>query len=205
MIKRIIQKFQDLTTVYKVITIIVSLSVIAAVTFAVYTAVTPNNKLKLKEESFVFEYGYSYSYEKSYYIDADKEILDKITVKINGEDIDNPATYDLSEEQWLDIYDVGTYKGVATYEDEKVEFLVEIKDTTKPEFISFNKEITVKVNDEKVEFESYFYAGDLSDVTLSVDTSDVDLSKAGSYEITVVAEDEYGNKTEKTATVIVEK
>lgn len=205
MIKRIIQKFQDLTIVYKVITIIISLAILGVAIFAVYTVTTPTNKLKLKEEAFVFEYGYSYSYDKSSYIDADKEVLDKTIVMINGEDIDNPPTYDLSEEQWLDIYDVGTYKGVATYEDEKVEFIVEIKDTTKPEFISFHNEITVKVNDENVEFESYFYAGDLSDVTLSVDTSDVDLSKVGSYEITVVAEDVHGNKTEKTSKITVEE
>lgn len=203
--RKLFEKFQNLNIIPKVITIIVSLAILGVAIFAVYTAVTPTNNLKLKEESFVFEYGYAYSYDKSHYIDADKEVLDKTKVMINGEDIDNPATYDLSEEQWLDIYDVGTYKGIATYKDEEIEFLVEIKDTTKPEFISFHNEITVKANTENVVFEDYFYAGDLSEVTLRVDVSDVDLSKVGSYEIRVVAEDEHGNKTEKTSTVIVEE
>lgn len=79
---------------------------------------------------------------------------------------------------------------------------VEIKDTTAPEFVDFKDEIKIEQNAQDVELKDYFKAKDLSKVTITVEGK-ADLSKTGEYEVTVIAADEYENKTEKNAKIFV--
>lgn len=105
-----------------------------------------------------------------------------------------------------------TYKGkvtMKTWSGQKSEDIkVVVKDTTAPEFTkSLPAQIKVEQNAQGVKWESYFskdMAKDLQEVTISVSGTDkVDLTKAGSYKVSVHAKDKSGNETQKEVEVMV--
>jgi len=189
----------------RVILVVSSLIMIVAISLGLYSFMKTPEKpaIELKKEVFIFEFGYSYSYDKTYYVSCDPKILNEVKIIINGNDLDYLINYDITLEGWLELYAVGQYEGVATYKNTELKFIVEIKDTTAPELETL-EEIRLRLNQENVVFENYYYANDYSEVEIVVDSSKVNLAAEGSYEITVTAEDIYGNKTTIIDEVIVE-
>lgn len=145
----------------------------------------------------------------------------KVIVKENiiaeyGEELDNNILFDakksdagvsVKEVKDFDANKVGDQEVTVTFANKdgktkSMEIKLTVKDTVKPEFVDFKKEITIERNAENVKLEDYFIAKDKAPVTISVDGK-VDLSKNGKYEIKVTATDSNGNKTDAQSCVVV--
>lgn len=182
--------------------IISGIAVITVVVIAVIIMSQP--KLVVKAETMDVEYGNEISTKASDYLDAekvDKDIIAKTNVTI---DISN---HDKSDNEYISI---GEYLVKLTYEDETVEVKVNVKDTTKPIFDKFEKEIEItkdcKPTDDVLnELLKKFTAKDLQKVTISLDDSKVDYSKEGTYKATVQAADASNNETTQETTIKVVK
>ncbi|MDF9837048.1 MULTISPECIES: hypothetical protein [unclassified Breznakia] len=173
---------------------------------------TNNERIELRKKEFVFEFGLSYSYNKEDYIKADKEILEKTKVMINGIDLDEPRK-DLNTtiEGWLELYPVKEYKGIATYKDQTLEFIVKIEDTTPPEFNNFQEEVEIKHGSDD-HIENMFQASDYSEVKIiiniagdefDIQATDFANMEVGEYDIIVIAVDSYNNRIKKQSRIIV--
>ena len=133
-----------------------------------------------------------------------------------GEELDNSLLFDdkksdpgikVKEIKNFDKNKAGDQKITVTFinKDEKtksIKIKLIVKDTVKPTFVDFKKEITIEQNAENVKLEDYFVADDKAPVTISVDGK-VDLTKTGKYEIKVTATDSNGNKTDAQSCVVV--
>lgn len=102
-----------------------------------------------------------------------------------------------------EIFAVGKYTLIIDYSDDKepLQLPAEIKDTIAPEFKDFKDKVSIDYGYAK-DLTDLFSATDLADVTISVD-GEVNTKKAGDYEVTIIAEDAHGNKTEKDCTITV--
>ena len=133
-----------------------------------------------------------------------------------GEELDNSLLFDdkksdpgikVKEIKNFNKNKAGDQKITVTFinKDEKtksIKIKLTVKDTVKPSFVDFKKEITIEQNAENVKLEDYFIADDKAPVTISVDGK-VDLNKTGKYEIKVTAADSNGNKTDAQSCVVV--
>lgn len=178
-----------------VVVLIIALGII--VIFAL-----PKDNLALKESNFIFELGDEVPFEVSYYLDVNNEkYLSNSKIRFKYEYLvdttDNQITSLNSE-----YLAVGEYELYIEYNDIKYPFVIEVRDTTKPEFIDFQETIVLEQDAVDVDLADYFNANDLSSVTIVVE-SDLDISVAGEYSATIRAEDYYHNITEKEATIIV--
>ena len=158
---------------------------------------TDSNYLTLKSDQFAVEYGYFISQNVADYLveDTKEEVLTNAKVKVSAEnekDKEYPA--------------IGTYDGNISYEKEKVEFKVEVKDTTAPTF-SVTKNLTVPFGTEMSEkkLKSYFKVEDLQEVTLTVDDGGYNPKKEGKYIIKAKATDKSNNIAEYQFTITVDK
>ena len=182
--------------------IISGIAVITVVVIAVIIMSQP--KLVVKAETMDVEYGNEISTKAFDYLDAekvDKDIIAKTNVTI---DISN---HDKSDNEYISI---GEYLVKLTYEDETVEVKVNVKDTTKPIFDKFEKEIEItkdcKPTDDVLnELLKKFTAKDLQKVTISLDDSEVDYSKEGTYKATVQAVDASKNEATQETTIKIVK
>lgn len=160
-------------------------------------------KIELKKETFVYEYGEQYSFDAKEYIKADKKVLKDTKIEIQNKNVKVcPKDAECDAFVLTDVYQVGKYKGTATYQDEKLEFIVEIKDTTKPTFEDFQDKVEVAKYFDG-DLVTNFKATDLSEVVVTVDTKDVDFSTSGDYKAKAIATDKYKNKITKEFTIIV--
>lgn len=75
-----------------------------------------------------------------------------------------------------------------------------IKDTTPPKITQKNN--TVEIN-SNVDLKTLFDVSDLSDCNFSVNSDGFDISKAGSYDVNVIASDKYDNQTSQKFTITV--
>ncbi|MDF9837057.1 MULTISPECIES: hypothetical protein [unclassified Breznakia] len=189
------------------------LIIVSMVTVLIGCGTNDDEKIKLKQDEFIVEFGMSYSYNKADYIKADKEILEKTKVTINGEDLDNPPVLDTTFEQWLEIYAVGEYEGVATYNNQTLRFTVKIEDTTPPEWFYFPAEIEIEKGSYD-HVQMLFKATDYSGVRIVINNlsdesnkNDLDFAnmEVGEYEIDVIAMDKYGNKISERSKVVVKE
>lgn len=160
---------------------------------------------QLTEKSVTLEYGenpYEEIQPESVIKDYDK-IKDQYEFKMMllDEDEKEIEQEDIKEDEPVAV---GSYTMKIEYDEEQepIQLVVEIKDTTAPEFVDFKDEIKIEQNARDVELKDYFKAKDLSEVTIAV-KGEVDLTKTGTYEVTVIAADEYDNKAEKAAKVVV--
>lgn len=159
--------------------------------------------MELKKENFIVEYGEQYSTKASDYIKADNDVLEDVVIKVENKHAKEcPAGSQCAEFLITDVYRVGTYKATATYKKEKLEFTIEIKDTTKPVFKDFKEKVEVP-REYTGDLSKEYTAEDLSEVTITVDTKEVDFNKAGEYKAKVTATDKNKNKTTKEFTVVV--
>lgn len=151
-------------------------------------------KIELKSKEFNYEFGEKISSNASSYLK-------------NGEAIKNIKAYKLSSETLKikndnfimkdsDVIPIGKYTITVSYKNKKEEFVIKVADTIAPEFISYKELIELEETSENVDLTSYFEATDLSDVTLSIE-GEYDLSKAGEYNLKVLAKDKNSNVTFK--------
>ena len=169
--------------------IIIISSIIAVILIAVAIAILLQNITKLKVvDNFTIELGNEISTNVADYVldNTDEKVVKNTTVEIVG--LDESSEYP----------SVGDYVVKVKYKNQVREVIVTVEDTTKPVFKDFNKDITIYTG-EQVDWNTLFVADDLSDVTISVDDSNIDYSKAGTYQIEVVATDSSNNSVSETA------
>ncbi|MBP3871909.1 MAG: D-alanyl-D-alanine carboxypeptidase family protein [Faecalicoccus sp.] len=132
------------------------------------------------------------SYELEYGKPLDVEIIEK---ECSVTDLDISS---ITMENEQDYPAVGEY--VLQAQDGEVTLIV--KDTTKPEIVTDS--LTVELNGQ-TDFKDRIEVNDLSECTVTVDTSKVDFTVPGEYTIMAKAVDASGNEAEKDITVIVEE
>ena len=182
--------------------IISGIAVITVVVIAMIILSQP--KLVVKAETMDIEYGNEISTKAEDYLDTekvDKDIIAKTNVTV---DISN---HDKSDNEYISI---GEYLVKLTYEDETVEVKVNVKDTTKPTFDKFEKEIEITkdckpAGEELSKLLKKFTAKDLQNITISLDDSKVDYSKEGTYRATVKAVDASKNEATQETTIKIVK
>lgn len=183
----------------KIIISLVVLIIICIIGFVIYNS--KKSSLSLKDKLMI-EYGEKASENLQDYIDftnfsdeEKKEILDHAVLKIE----------DLNIKEGNDFPEVGEYKVIVTYLDQKETTVLSVKDTTRPEFKEFSETLTYTrdCTPKKEELAKKFTAKDLSEVTIVVDDSNVDYAKEGEYKATVKAMDASQNEVAKTIIVKV--
>ena len=159
------------------------------------------------EESYTVELGSKVSTEAKAYLekDTDKEVLKDTVITFKKDKAYSVDKKSKSLKPTKGKYlPVGKYHATAAYDDEKKSFVVEVKDTKAPTFVDLKEEIIIEANAENVDLTKYFKAEDLSETKISVDKAKLDLSKEGTYGITVTATDAYKNaKAEKVVVKVV--
>lgn len=144
-------------------------------------------KIELKQESFIFEYGDDIINDVSYYLkDADSTKNIKDYKLINN----------LKKNSETGLIEPDEYIITIKYKKQEETFKVIIKDTKAPIFTKYEDKISLIQDSEDVDLTKYFIAEDLSDVILSVEGS-FDISKIGEYNLKMIATDKSGNKTKK--------
>lgn len=152
-------------------------------------------KIELKQESFIFEYGDDIINDVSYYLkDADSTKNIKDYKLINN----------LKKNSETGLIEPDEYTITIKYKKQEETFKVIIKDTKAPIFTKYEDKISLIQDSEDVDLTKYFIAEDLSDVILSVEGS-FDISKVGEYNLKMIATDKSGNKTKKDFIVEVKE
>lgn len=142
-------------------------------------------KIELKQESFIFEYGDDIINDVSYYLkDADSTKNIKDYKLINN----------LKKNNETGLIEPDEYTLTIKYKKQEETFKVIIKDTKAPIFTKYEDKISLIQDSEDVDLTKYFIAEDLSDVILSVEGS-FDISRVGEYNLKIVATDKSDNKT----------
>ena len=194
-IKKLLKDRKKLIGVIGVALLIIVTAIICAF---IMSKKQDKNVLKLKQDQFIVEYGDSISLDPRVYLkeDINNDIISNTEVEILG---------DKKYEAGKEYFAVGDYQIQLTYEDEKIQTQVTVKDTTIPILnIPATIEIPKNTDLSKYDFKSLITASDLSQLTdLKFDTSKVDMTKKGEYQATVSVEDSSKNKAEKTFTIKV--
>lgn len=152
-------------------------------------------KIELKQESFIFEYGDDIINDVSYYLkDADSTKNIKDYKLINN----------LKKNSETGLIEPDEYTITIKYKKQEETFKVIIKDTKAPIFTKYEDKISLIQDSEDVDLTKYFIAEDLSNVILSVEGS-FDISKVGEYNLKMIATDKSGNKTKKDFIVEVKE
>lgn len=142
------------------------------------------------EDKIVIEFGSEHDKNCSTYL-KDGLQLEGCVVEVDGKKVKEK-----------DYFQVGEYALTLKWNDKEISKLLEVKDTTPPTFEDFKEKIEIEQGSEDIDLTNYFKAKDLSNVKIEV-TGDVDFNSAGTYEIKVIAIDEYKNTVEKVSSVIV--
>lgn len=151
------------------------------------------SNIQLKKDTFQVEYGDRISTKASMYIKGDKAIVKDTEITIKKLKYEKDKKYPKE----------GTYSASATYKDESLSFQITVKDTKKPVFKSFLKEIRIEQNAENFSIEDFYQADDLHSVKISSKLSTIKWDTPGTYKGTVIAADSAGNKSTKTMSVII--
>lgn len=145
-----------------------------------------DDKIEVKQDTFIFEYGDEIEKDVSYYLnDADA------TKNIN----DYEFVCNIEKNNDTGLIDVGSYECIIKYNKQEKILNIIVQDTKAPRFTQSEDEITVEIN-SNVDLLTYFSAEDLSIVKLNID-GEYDLSKVGEYDLKIIAVDSSFNKTEK--------
>lgn len=170
---------------------LVSFAALSGLGVTAYAMSKDNSKVQFaNEKSELVEYGKKYETTCKAYLKDGKE-PENCKVVVDGEN-----------EKDKEYLAVGEYTLKITWGEEELSKKLEVKDTTKPEFEDFKKEITIAEGSKDVNLADYFKAKDLSDVKVSV-SGKVDYNKVGSYDIKVKAEDKYKNVSEEKSSVVI--
>lgn len=169
--------------------------VIAVVGATAYALSSP--KLELKTNKVNVEYGTTYTPKlkdivKSYkdFIKYDLEIINNIP---NEKDKTYPA--------------VGKYTITVKYKKKSLKQSVIVKDTKAPEFVlPANMELLQGTGLDTLDYnslKSLMNISDLSEISIEIDTSKIDINTPGQYDFNVTVKDKYNNETKKTGKVTV--
>lgn len=151
-------------------------------------------KLELKTNKVNIEYGTTYTPElkdivKDYkdFNKNDLEIINKIP---NEKDKTYPA--------------VGKYSITVKYKKKSLKQSVIVKDTKAPEVVlPADIEILQGTDLTTFDFKSLMNISDLSETSIEIDTSKVDMNTPGQYDFNVTVKDKYNNETKKTGKVTI--
>lgn len=150
--------------------------------------------LELKKNKVNVEYGTTYNPKLKDiikdYKDFDKDDLDIINKIPDEKDKTYPA--------------VGKYTITVRYKKKSLKQTVIVKDTKAPEVVvPADIEILQGTDLSAFDFKSLINISDLSEISIEVDTSKIDMNTPGQYNINVTVKDKYNNETKKTAKVTV--
>lgn len=151
-------------------------------------------KLELKTNKVNIEYGTTYTPElkdivKDYkdFNKNDLEIINKIP---NEKDKTYPA--------------VGKYSITVKYKKKSLKQSVIVKNTKAPEVVlPADIEILQGTDLTTFNFKSLMNISDLSETSIEIDTSKVDMNAAGQYDFNVTVKDKYNNVSKKTGKVTI--
>lgn len=151
-------------------------------------------KLALNKEKVTVEYGTQYKPELKDivkdYKDFDKKSLKLINKIPNEKDKTYPA--------------VGKYTITVKYKKKSLKQSVIVKDTKAPEVaVPADIEVLQGTDLATFDFKSLMSVSDVSETTIDVDTSKVDVNTPAQYDINVTVTDKHGNKTVKAGKVTV--
>lgn len=150
-----------------------------------------DNAVTLKESNFIFEYGDKVPFEVGYYVKSTEEdIIEKAEIKFQDDIVE--IKDDEMKSIDSDYLEVGKYELNIEYENKQYDFTIEVKDTTKPEFVTFQEEIIMEQNALDVDLKKFYEATDLSGTTIEIE-SEFDVTKVGEYKAIVKAIDTYEN------------
>ena len=154
----------------------------------------------VKSDTFNAEYGKPLSESLATYVDYDKSDED---LKYKGKLIFDNVKMVENE----DYPTLGVHKIKIQLDDETKEVSVVVKDTVSPEFVKFKETLTTYIDkpiDDKTLKESY-EVKDVDEVSLELDTTNVDYTKSGKYSTKVIAKDTSGNQKSIDVKVVVKK
>lgn len=151
-------------------------------------------KLELKTNKVNVEYGTTYTPKlkdivKDYkdFNKGDLEIINKIP---NEKDKSYPA--------------VGKYSITVKYKKKSLKQSVIVKDTKAPEVVlPADIELLQGTDLTTFDFKSLMNISDLSEISIEIDTSKIDINTPGKYDFNVTVKDKYNNETKKTGKVTV--
>ena len=150
--------------------------------------------LELKNDKVNVEYGTTYTPKLKDivkdYKDFNKDDLEIINKIPNKKDKTYPA--------------VGKYTITVKYKKKALKQSVIVKDTKAPEVVlPSDIEILQGTDLNTIDFKSLMNVSDLSETSIDVDTSKIDMNTPGQYDINVTVKDKYNNETKKTGKVSV--
>lgn len=150
--------------------------------------------LELKKNKVNVEYGTTYNPKLKDivkdYKDFDKDDLVIINKIPNEKDRTYPA--------------VGKYTITVKYKKKSLKQTVIVKDTKAPEVVlPADIEILQGTDLTTFDFKSLIDINDLSETSIDVDTSKIDINTPGQYDINITVKDKYNNVTKKTSKVTV--
>ena len=147
------------------------------------------------------EFGNTISTNIKDYLDTEKMSEEDVeTVKSNGQLAIDPN--DLVESK--DYQKVGNYTVKISYDENEYDVKVNVKDIVAPKFVEFKANLETYVN-EKIDYSTLYKVEDLSEVVISVEDTNVDYSKAGTYAVIITAKDSYDNKETKEISITVKE
>lgn len=154
-------------------------------------------KLELKTNKVNVEYGTIYTPKLKDivkdYKDFNKDDLEIINKIPNEKDKTYPA--------------VGKYTITVKYKKRSLKQSVIVKDTKAPEFVlPANMELLQGTGLDILDYnslKSLMNISDLSEISIEIDTSKIDINTPGQYDFNVTVKDKYNNETKKTGKVTV--
>ena len=158
------------------------------------------SSIHLKSDKFIFEYGDEVCSKIECYID-DASFTKKINeFELIARDLVIKDDKFVSDDS--NVLNIGRYDLEIKNQNQSKKFLIEVIDSTPPEFTEFSELIILEQNSIDVDLTSFFMADDLFEVKITLQ-GDIDLSKVGEYTVNVIATDENNQKSEKEATIKV--
>lgn len=176
--------------------IIIAAVAVVLVACGVTAGIILHNPLKLQKEEITIEFGQPISTDSKTYLkkDVDKDIIKNTKV-----------TYKSNPVEGKEYDQVGDYTVKLKYKNKEKEVKVSVKDTTAPEFNATAIAGIETIEGVELKFNELITATDLSGAEVTFDTAGVDLKKAGTYTLSAVAKDKYGNESAKDIKITVKE
>ena len=162
---------------------------------ALLSAGCSKEELVLKQDSYTIEYGENVSFKVEDYFTNDKKVLENVKLESEIENEKDKTYPDIGEYTLSFIRD--------NDQEDKKEVKIIVKDTTAPKIEGLAEEYKVEEGQTITEDMFRENVTDLDEVTITVDSANVDYEKAGTYTAQVKAKDVSGNESTKEITVIV--
>lgn len=151
-------------------------------------------KLELKTNKVNIEYGTTYTPELKDIVKDYKDFNKNDLVIINMIPNEKDKTYPV----------VGKYSITVKYKKKSLKQSVIVKDTKAPEVVlPADIEILQGTDLTTFNFKSLMNISDLSETSIEIDTSKVDMNAAGQYDFNVTVKDKYNNESKKTGKVTI--